>query len=279
MNQRNIARISSGFALNIFVAAASVVCLFPFLWMISSSLKTKEEFAVDILSLPINLHWENYLNAFRIGEMDKYLLNSLFVSGVSLVLLMILAFLASYVLARTRSKAIAFVSVVLISGMLIPVHGFLIPIFLLFKNAGLLNSRITLIFPYIAFGLSLAIFLLSSYMKNIPNEMEEAAFMDGATIGQTLVSIVLPMSAPALGTTVILSFLNMWNEFPFALVLLSSRELKTLPIGLTNFSGQFTSNYPLLMAGLIIALLPILILYLCTYKTIMKGMVAGALKG
>jgi len=185
----------------------------------------------------------------------------------------------AYALARYSFKLNALIFVLFISGLLVPVHGLLIPVFILFKRINLLDHRFTLILPYIAFGLPLAVFLFESFIKGIPREMEEASFIDGAGLPFTLRRIILPMTAPAVATVTILSFLNCWNEFPFALVLLKTKALKTLPIGLTNFSGQFATDYTKLMAALMITIVPMMIVYFLSYKTIMRGMVAGAVKG
>ena len=163
--------------------------------------------------------------------------------------------------------------------MLIPIYALLIPIFLEFKAFGLLNKRITLILPYIAFALPVGVFLVESYVKAIPWEMEEAACIDGCRFGQTMSRIILPMCQPVLSTTAILSFLNTWNEFPLALVLIRSNRLKTMPLGVTNFVGTYTVNYPLMFAALSISALPVIIVYLLFYSKVMNGMVSGAVKG
>jgi len=266
-------------AINVVVMLFSIVCLFPVVWMAYSSLKTTREFARDIVALPAQPQFANYVSAFRVGEMQIYFLNSVLIASVSVLVLLAVSFLAAYALARFSFRLNALIFVLFISGLLVPVHGLLIPVFILFKNLDLLDRRISLILPYIAFGLPLAIFLFESFIKSIPREMEEASFIDGASLPYTLRRIIFPMTAPAAATVTILSFLACWNEFPFALVLLKTKALKTLPIGLTNFSGQFATDYTKLMAALMITIVPMMIVYFLSYKSIMRGMLAGAVKG
>jgi raffinose/stachyose/melibiose transport system permease protein len=279
MRADKLRRLISGGVVNVIVALFSAMCLFPVAWMAYSSLKTKQEFAMDIMALPAHPQFDNYIHAFRIGEMQIYFFNSVLVSSVSVIILVAVSFLAAYALSRFRFRLNAFFYVLFISGLLVPVYGLLIPVFILFKRLDLLDHRITLILPYIAFGLPLAVFLFESFIKSIPREMEEASFIDGAGLPYTLRAIIFPMTAPAVATVTILSFLSCWNEFPFALVLLKTKALKTLPIGLTNFSGQFATDYTKLMAALMITIVPMMIVYFLSYKSIMKGMVAGAVKG
>lgn len=279
MRPGGIKQCAIGVASNAIVLLFSFLCLFPVAWMAYSSLKTKQEFAKDILSLPAQPQFANYVAAFRVGEMQIYFLNSVLTAAISVLALVFVSFLAAYALSRYHFRLGAFLTVLFISGLLVPVHGLLIPVFILFKKLDLLDLRISLILPYIAFGLPLAIFLFESFIKSIPREMEEASFIDGAGLPFTLRRIILPMTAPAVATVTILSFLACWNEFPFALVLLKTKALKTLPIGLTNFSGQFATDYTKLMAALMITIVPMMIVYFLSYKTIMRGMLAGAVKG
>jgi raffinose/stachyose/melibiose transport system permease protein len=143
----------------------------------------------------------------------------------------------------------------------------------------MVNNRFTLILPYIAFGLPVAIFLMESFIHSIPTEVEEASIIDGASLNKRLFKIVFPMCKPIISTVLILSFLNVWNEFPFALVLLTDDKLKTLPVSLTVFKGQYQISYPNIMAGLMLNSIPIIIFYLFFSKKVTEGMVAGAVKG
>ena len=164
-------------------------------------------------------------------------------------------------------------------GMLVPVHALMVPMYILFKNAHLSNNWFTLVIPYVAFGLPVTIFLVQSYVRSIPASMEEAAAIDGSSFSRTLFTIVFPMCLPILATVAIIEFFNCWNEFSFALILINDEELRTLPLGLSVLNGQYSSNYPKIITGMLIALLPASIIYFIFSKQIIKGMVTGAVKG
>ncbi|GHV42538.1 ABC transporter permease [Spirochaetia bacterium] len=264
---------------NVLVAALSITCIFPVVWLLYSSLKTERNFANDILGLPTEFRFANYPQAFTEGRIGSYLVNSLYVTVITVIVSIVLGFVLGYCLSRYKFPGRTFLYYLFLSGMLVPIYALLVPIFIEFKSLGLLNKRITLILPYIAFALPVSIFLIESYVKGIPIELEEAAFVDGANHVYTMFRIIMPVCIPVLATCAILAFLNTWNEFPLALVLISSTRLKTLPIGLTNFVGAYSTHYTLMMAALVIATLPVIIIYLMFYNNIMKGMVAGAVKG
>ena len=264
---------------NGFVTLFSVTCIFPIIWMIYSSLKTDQEFSLDILSLPKKLIFDNYARAIEEGNIGSYFMNSMFNTLITVAVVIVIAFVTGYCLSRFKFRGRTFVYYMFLSGMLIPIYALLIPIFVEFKSLGLLNKRYTLILPYIAFALPVAVFLVESSVASVPIEIEEAACLDGSSFLHTMFAIVMPMCRPVLSTSAILTFLNTWNEFPLALVLIRSNSLKTMPIGLTNFVGSYTVNYPLMLAALVVSTLPVVIMYLLFYNQIMKGMTAGAVKG
>ena len=272
-------RICGRTIINIALWLLSITCIFPIVWMIYSSLKTQKEFAIDIISLPQKPAFSNYVQAITEGNLGTYFMNSVYYTVISVLIAVILSFVLGYILSRFKFRGRTFIYYFFLAGMLIPIYALLIPIFLEFKAFGLLNKRITLILPYIAFALPVGVFLVESYVKAIPWEMEEAACIDGCRFGQTMSRIILPMCQPVLSTTAILSFLNTWNEFPLALVLIRSNRLKTMPLGVTNFVGTYTVNYPLMFAALSISALPVIIVYLLFYSKVMNGMVSGAVKG
>ena len=271
--------LASSLLINGLVTLLSFTCIFPIIWMGYSSLKSQKEFALDTVGLPKTLHFGNYTQAMEEGKLAGYFTNSMLNTVISVLIVLVIAFVTAYCLARFTFKGRNLIYYLFLSGMLIPIYALLIPIFIEFKTLGLLNKRITLILPYIAFAMPTAIFLIESYVKSIPTELEEAAYMDGCSITRTMFFIIMPVCKPVLATTAILSFLHTWNEFPLALVLIRSNSLKTMPIGLTNFVGTYTVNYPLMMAALVISTLPVIIMYFLFYNQIMQGMVAGAVKG
>ncbi|OAB32964.1 carbohydrate ABC transporter permease [Paenibacillus glacialis] len=269
----------SQIAINVFLFAVSLSCIFPLIWMLYSSLKTSQEFDLNIMSLPSKPQFQNYIDAFEIGKMGTYFWNSAFVSLFTVIFTILFGFFTAYILARFKFPFRNVIYFMFLTGMLIPVHGLLIPIFVEFKALGLLDKRITLIFPYVAFNLSMAIFLFENFIKTVPIDVEEAACIDGSSSTNTVFRIVLPLCMPVISTSIILFFLGAWNEFPFALVLIKSAELRTLPIGLTNFNGQYTANYTQMLAAMVIVVLPVVVVYLAFAKKVMQGMTAGAVKG
>lgn len=272
-------RILATVVCNSFCWLLSLSCIVPVIWMIYSSLKTDKEFALNILSLPTNPQWGNYAKAFAAGNMGTYAVNSLTNSVLTAVFTLLLAFVIGYCLSRFRFRGRNAVYFLFMAGMLIPIYALLLPIFIEFKYLRLLNKAYTLLLPYISFALPVSIFLIESYVEGIPIELEEASYIDGCGTARAMFTIILPVCKPVLATSAILTFLNTWNEFPLALVLISNNAYKTVPIGLTFFRGAYATSYPLLFAALTIASLPVILIYLFFGKQIMGGMVSGAVKG
>lgn len=264
---------------NIIMVLFSLTCIFPIIWIMYSSLKTKDEFMLNIISLPARPQFKNYFTAFIEGKMYTYFKSSLFNSVIVVFFVILISFCIGYVLSRYRFKGRDFIYTLFIAGMLIPVYALIVPLFVQFKVLGLYDKFFTLIIPYIAIRLPLAIFLFESFIKTIPVELDEAAYIDGASTFFTMSRIILPVCKPVMSTIIILAFLDTWNEFPFALVLVTKDIYRTIPVGLTNFYGQYTADYTTLMAALVLSIIPVIIVYLVFYKKIIQGMTAGAVKG
>ncbi len=264
---------------NLLMLLFSVGCIFPVIWIMYSSLKTKDEFMLNIIALPKSPQFHNYYTAFIEGKMYTYFFNSFFNTIVTVILVILLAFCIGYALSRYRFRGRNAVYTLFIAGMLIPVYSLIVPLFIQFKNLNLYDHLGTLILPYIALRLPLSIFLFESFIRTIPVELDEAAYIDGANTFYTMFRIIFPTCMPVTSTVLILAFLDTWNEFPFALTLLKDRNLRTLPVGLTNFYGQYTTDYTTLMAALVLSILPVIIVYLIFRNKIIQGMTAGAVKG
>ena len=256
-----------------------VLNVFPLLWLLVSSFKTNKEFMADLFSLPKKLMAENYVAAWEYSGIGKYVFNSVLVTVGSVSIILVLAVMIAYVLARYRFRGRNMVYVYFLCGMLIPIHTTLVPLFTMFKSLHWLNRRFTLLLPYISFYMPFAIYILESYIRSIPVEMDEAAVMDGAGRFQILFRIIFPMAGPALATVCVMTFLNIWNDFVFPLILISSDKYKTIQLGLQNFIGPMSANYPQLMAALVISTTPVFCLYLLFQKKLITGMTAGAVKG
>jgi raffinose/stachyose/melibiose transport system permease protein len=265
--------------INALVLALSISCIFPLIWMLYSSFKTNQEFSLNIIKLPSQLRLDNYITAIKNGNLILPFWNSIFNGVISVVLVILLGFLIAFCLARYNFRGRNFIYVILLFGMLVPIHGLLVPLFIQFNMLGLLDKHFTLIPPYIAFGLPMAVFLFESFLKSTPIAVEEAAFIDGSSLFTVIFRIVMPICKPVIATAIILTFLNSWNEFPFALVLLRSPKMMTVPLALANFNGQYTMNYPQLLSAMVIAVLPVIIVYLAFSKSIIQGMTSGSVKG
>ena len=259
----------------------SLTCVFPLIWMFYSSLKIKREFNADIISLPSNPTWVNYTRIltnpdYHIGES---VLNSVRTTVLAVCLIVLFGFLVGYFLARFKFKGSRFIWLLLLMGMLIPIHSLLVPIYVVFNNLGISNRWFTLIIPYVAFGMPTSVFLTQGFIKGIPTELEEAAAIDGCSFSATMFRIIMPICKPIMATIAIVQTFGCWNEFSFALVLIRDTKLQTVPLAMTQFTGQFSSDYPKIMAAMLITMAPIVVLYFVFSKQIIKGMVTGAVKG
>lgn len=270
-----------GIFLNLVLILFSITCIFPLVWMIYSSLKEKRAFNADIIGLPKNPTLVNYIRILTNSDyhLGESMMNSVRTTVLSVALIVLFGFIVGYILARVKFKGNRALYGMFLMGMLIPIHSLLVPIYVVFNKVGISNRWFTLLFPYVAFGLPLAIFLVEGFVKGIPVALEEAAAIDGSSFSRTLWSIILPICRPILVTIGIISTFGNWNEFSFALVLIKNQALQTVPLALTQFKGQFASDYPKQMAAMLITMSPIVILYFVFSKEIIKGMVAGAVKG
>lgn len=264
---------------NILLSLYALVTLYPLIWLFMSALKSNEEFYSRPFLLPLVWKWDNIARAWKVSGMGLSLWNSTVVTIASLILTLVLGALAAFVLSRFEFKLKPFFMGLFLLGMLIPIHSTLVPLFIIMKKVGLLNTYGALILPYAAFELPLAIFVVAAYLVTIPKEIEEAALIDGTGYWGIFFRMMLPLSLPALSTVAILGFLRFWNDFAFALVFISKPALKTVPLSLSAFATGYMTDYELTMAALAIAVLPTIVVFLLFQEQIMKGMTAGAVKG
>jgi len=263
-----------------FFGILLVTQLYPLLWLLIYSLKSNEEIlSGQFFALPKAMQWANYAAAVEGGKYVRYLANSLLVTGVTMIGIILLATLTAFAIARFRWKYGQLLLLVYLLGMMIPMQGTLLPLMLIFKTMHILNTHLSLILPYIAFQTPIAIFILSSFMKSIPHEIEESAIVDGAGIFRIFRSIALPVAVPPIMTVCILTFISIWNEYILAATFISSERLKTLPFGINSFVSQYSVNYGAIGAFLVLGALPVMLIYFLLAEKITQGMVAGAIKG
>lgn len=261
------------------LAIASIAQLFPLVWLVDFSLvKSGDLFGPEILKWPSDPQFINYKTAWVDGKIPQYLFNSIFINVATIVLTVLFALMMGYALVRMRWRFRKIVMTIVLLGLMIPIHATLLPNFITFKAVGIQDSYLSLIVPYVAFGLPLAVFILSGFLESIPRAIEEAAIIDGCGIFRIIFSIILPITRPAISTVVIMTFLNTWNEFIMAATYLSSDKYKTLPFAVYNFAGQYASNYSVQFAVMALVALPSLIIYILMNEQITKGAMAGAVK-
>jgi len=263
-----------------FLVLIAALQLFPLVWVgCYSLLKSGDLFGSEFLKLPLHPLWHNYVRAWVDGRVPLYFCNSLIVVSVSTVASTALSFCLAYALTRMqwRFKALGLVAVTL--GMVVPIHTTLLPNFIWFGYFHLIDTRLGLIIPYVAFTLSFNTLIYMGQFRTLPKSIEEAALMDGASWPRILWSIVAPLAMPATMTVGVMTFLNNWNEFIMANTYLATDELRTLPFSIIRFQGQYSSDYAVQFACMVLVALPALLLYFVFSKRIMEGATAGAIKG
>ncbi len=264
----------------VLAAIFSVVAIFPFLWMALSSVKPLQElYSVPPTWIPSHFSLENYVNVLYHSNIPRYFLNSVVISVGSTSIALILAILAAYGFARFRFRGRNALQASILISQLLPTATIIVPLYVILSNLGLINTYIGLIMTYLIHTLPLCVWLLISYFRSIPYEIEEAALIDGASRLTILWKIVLPLSVPGIISTVVYCFVSTWNEFIFALVFATDSSVKTLPVGLAEFSAEFKTDWGAVMAASIIMTLPIIILFFAIQRMFVSGITAGATKG
>jgi multiple sugar transport system permease protein len=264
----------------ISVAVLVFVCLFPFLWMALSSIKTlRELYTVPPVWFPEIPTLANYLKVLFASNIPRYFLNSTVISLGSTAIALCLAIFASYGFARFRFRGKAGFQAFILVGQLLPTAAIIVPLFITLRAFGLVNTYLGLILIYTIITLPLSVWMLTSYFRAIPVELEEAAIIDGASRLGILFRITLPLSLPGLVAIIVYAFVTTWNEFIFALVFAEDYRVKTLPIGLAEFSTEFNTDWGAVMAASVIMTLPVAILFLAMQRLFVGGLTAGAVKG
>lgn len=249
----------------------------PVLWMAVSALKTRQEILTGPFSLPDDPYWGVFEEAWSRGVGD-FLLNSLLVTAITVLVVVLASALVAYALARQRFLGRSAVYALLIASYAIPLHSVLVPLHRLLLDLGLLNTRQGLIGPYSAFAIPFSVLLMYGFFIDFPQDLEDAARLDGANTFQVLRDIVLPVLRPGLLTVAIFQAVFIWNEFLLALIVVTDEHLQTIPLGLVAFQGQYTANLPLIFGALTIATVPLLVLYVSLQRHFVSSL-AGFAKG
>jgi len=253
--------------------------IFPLYFMIATSFKTKQSYIMGKIMPPINPTLDNFIRVFTRRDFLIWFMNSSILTVGSIVMGTVLASLAAYALARMNFKGKHTIYNIIISLMVVPPVVMIVPMFVLMAKIGLINTYPAVIIIYVGLILPFSIFLLTNFFITIPQSMVESALIDGCTSFKIFTHIILPLSKPALITTIVVNTFWVWNELLIALIFLQSSSLRTLMVGITTFKMRYDINVPLLFAGMVVAALPMIILYLLSQTYFVKGITAGALKG
>ena len=255
-----------------------VVIFYPLFNMIISSFKTTREIFMKPFSLPTVFDFTNYRTVWVDKGFSLYFFNSLWMTTISMAFVLLLGSMAAYGVSRYVYKIRTGIYMIFLSGIMLPLKAAIIPLFILMKKLGLTDNPISVLLIFIAMGLPSTIFILSGFMKTIPKDLEYAARIDGCNDWAIYRMVVMPVVAPAIALVTIYNSVPIWNDFFFPLVFLQNQKYRTLPLGLSSFFGQYSTDWSLLFTALTIAIVPILILYVFLAKYFIKGMTAGAVK-
>ena len=254
-----------------FVSLWSLWVLAPLAWMIFATFKTRREIFTDPLGLPEKLDLSAFTRAWKVG-MGQFLFNSALVTVLSVALIVTASGMAAYVFARSENKGVRLTYLLVVAGFAVPVQAVLVPLFQLLSGAGFLNSQLAIVLPYAAYGIPFTTILFYAFFLDFPRELEEAARLDGCGRFSTFFRVILPLSGPAIASAAIFQAVFIWNEFLLALLLLTRPATKTLPIGIMQLRGEYSSDWPAVMAGLAIAVVPILIIFILAQKYFVRSL-------
>jgi raffinose/stachyose/melibiose transport system permease protein len=262
-------------AVVLLLSAYAVVAVGPLVFMLLQSFRPSAEIFNDPLGMPTELYLDNYTEAWREARFATYFTNSVLVVVAAVALCTLVSAMAAYPLARYDFRGNGVLTAYFIAGLTLPIELAVVPIFYLLGSFGMVDSRFGLMLVYAATGIPFSVFILAAFFRSLPRDLEEAARLDGAGEFRIFARVMLPLVKPALATVAIFQFVQLWNDFFFPLVLLRSTDKYTLPVGLTNFFGEYQTNWGAVFAGLTITTLPLVVLFLFLTRHIVSGLVAG----
>ena len=272
-------RKAGKFLLYLILIVYAIISIYPLLWMLLYSFKDNTEiFVTNPFGLPKVCHFENYIDAWKAFDVGTYFKNSMIVAFFTILLVELFALLFCYVVARVQNRLTRFFHVLLSAGMFIPVQAIMIPLVIVVRRFGLTNSLWSVIVPYVALGLPFACMLFYGFYLGIPIELEESAFMEGANLGTIFFRIILPQMKSPIVVLVIYQFMSCWNEFNLALIMLTKKQIKTLPLGLVNFWTAYQAQWGQVGAAMIMASVPVLVIYLFFNNQITDAMSTSGMK-
>lgn len=256
-----------------------ILTIYPMIFVLLTSTKTTSEFYNNIWLLPKKFAWENYEYAWNVAKIGEYFLTSIIVVTVTVTVTLILAAFAGYALAKLKVPKADLIMLIIFLLTMLPSESIIMPMYIIISRLGLTGTYLSLILPYIGWGLALTIYIYRNFFKTVPTEIIEAARIDGCSETRTFIKVVLPMMLPATATNAIFLFLGWWGEMLWASVELSTSSLKTLPLGITAFVQSSGTDWGPLCAASCIILIPVIIFFLFTQKYMISGLTGGAVKG
>jgi len=267
-------RVGRG-VVTVLMSLYAVVAIGPLLLMVAGSLRT----SADLFANPVGFEWpptvSSYVFAWQQANFSRYFLNSIMVTVGSVVISTAVSVAAAYAIARSQSRLVQIIESVFLSGLMLPIHLAILPVFYLLDSLHLVDNLFGLTMVYAAAGIPFSIFVLTAFFRQLPYELEEASMIDGAGAFRRFWSVMVPLVRPAIATVAIFRFVPVWNDFLYPLVLIRSADRYPLPVGLTSFFGQYQTNWSALFAGLVIATIPLVLLFLLATKQIIAGLTAG----
>lgn len=264
--------------LQVILVANTIIMLAPIIIMIFSAFKTTPQIFQSPFSIPDFTSVGNFVKIWTQTNFLRYLLNSFFVTGASMVVILTLGTMAAYAIGRYQFTGSGFILMFFLAGLTLPLKLAIIPLFMLMRDLSILNNQLSLICVYTAMGLPTTVFILTGFIRTLPSELEDAARMDGASEARIMWSIMLPLVRPAMVIAGIQNVVPIWNDFFFPLVFIQNDDLKTLPQGLTTFMGEYTTDWGVLFSGLTLSAAPIILIYILLSRQFISGMTSGAVK-
>lgn len=264
--------------MHIFLAFNALIMLYPILMMVLSGFKTNAEIFGQPFALPKSFNLDNFNTIWTSTDVPRYLLNSTVVTGLSVLFLLVMGTMAAYALSRYKFRGSVMFSLFFLAGLMLPLRLAIIPLFVQLKFLGLIDSLFGLIFIYTAMSLPATVFIITGFLRSLPSELEDSARMDGASELRIMIEIMVPLIAPAMVIAGIYNAVPIWNDFFFPLIFIQTPQNKTLAQGLTSFFGEYSINYGVLYAGLTLAALPVVAVFILQSRRFIAGMTAGAIK-
>ncbi len=262
-----------------FLSLGGIIILYPLSILVITAFKTQKDYMMSAVKLPEKWMFSNLTTVLETSNIGQAFFNSLLIVTVSVILQIFFGALTAYALTKMNFEKSGKYTIAFLFPMIFPIQSFVIPLYLIYSSIGLLDTKSGLILIYIATGLPLVIFMLTSFMKTVPVEISESARVEGANEFTIFFRLIVPLLQPVIATITIISGLSIWNDFFMPLIMISDINKKTLPLKIYDFMGQYTSNWPLICVCILFIIIPILIVYCIMQRYIIEGVAAGAVKG